>query len=268
MRHIGILGLTAFVILHFCYGVSAQDQGQSMQTWVWGEDEGELLKSKTQRMLEEYENDDSRTVVDEIWDARTKIGDLTRKRAETFNRLNDDLTKEREPIAADINFFNNVVSLRKKDDLDRWIEDRKATFNREGGERRIGIINPYDNTKYYRYYNEKGDLIVSEVRNSYELIEEQKADWDKTYKRAQYAAETIQNDYESMIDSYGKIMTLQAMIAERRQREAQQREAERREAERRDDGLYDLQNDPPLFGPNRGGPYDGAINRGGTMVMP
>ncbi|MEQ8786423.1 MAG: hypothetical protein RIC55_08990 [Pirellulaceae bacterium] len=196
--------------------VFAQDRGQSMKTWTYGEDKANLLKSDLQRILEKYQ-DDEPTELDELFGVETKASQLNRERVENFNALNRDLGKQREPIAADIDFMNNVTSLRKKDDLDRWVEERMQKFNEDGGVQRLGVVNPYDGSKYYRYYDDNGDLIVSEVRNSYELIEQQKADWDKTYERAQDALESVGGDMREMARTFSDIKTIQAMIAQRRQ---------------------------------------------------
>src|SRR5262245_43974095 len=60
-----------------------------------------------------------------------------------INQSIDKLSSEREPLAAKIEFFNNVKSLRTRDDADKWVDEARKEWDAEVGPR-IRIRNPYN----------------------------------------------------------------------------------------------------------------------------
>lgn len=131
------------------------------------------------------------------------------------------LRSQRDDLADQTTIVNNVISYRKKDDLARWVEDAKKRWNAESGPR-IRIFNPYEMSSYSRYYDEKGNLMVSEVLNSYEYLQQQRQDWEKARKRAEESVDSLERDYAAAAKQYGIVQTarsdLAASLAEARRR--------------------------------------------------
>jgi hypothetical protein len=122
------------------------------------------------------------------------------------------LSSRRDDLADQTTIVNNVISFRKKDDLARWVEDAKQKWGATSGPR-IRIFNPYDMSSYARYYDENGNLMVSEVRNSYEFLQQQRQDWDKARKRAEQSVDMLERDYAAAVRQYGVVQTTQSALA-------------------------------------------------------
>jgi hypothetical protein len=122
------------------------------------------------------------------------------------------LRQRRETLADQTAIVNNVVSFRKKDELARWVEDAKQRWGAESGPR-IRVFNPYEMSSYSRYYDENGNLMVSEVRNSYEYLQQQRADWEQARKRAEQSVDLLEREYAETVEQYGTVQARQSELA-------------------------------------------------------
>ncbi len=150
---------------------------------------------------------------------QTESARITRVNQE-LPRLNQEinvLTSNREPLASQIDFMDNVVSLRKKDDMERWVEAARKRWDADNGGHRVGVSNPYNSNEFYRYYDKNDELVVSKVRGDYDTLKQQSAAWDQSYKRARDAAESLNNDYDAVVSQFSKITAIKAQIAESQQ---------------------------------------------------
>jgi hypothetical protein len=134
-----------------------------------------------------------------------------RQRAADVNDGIPQLSLQRDRLASQTGFMNNVISYRKRDDLDNKVEELRRKWDAQYGPR-IGIVNPYTGSSYYRYYNDKGDLVVTKVKGDYELLERQRADWEQSYRRARWALDSVQGDYDKLQQQYGYVTALKAWI--------------------------------------------------------
>lgn len=122
------------------------------------------------------------------------------------------LRQQRESLADQTTILNNVISLRNRDELSQWVDDAKKRWNAESGPR-IRIFNPYENSSYSRYYDENGNLMVSEVRNSYEWLQQQRQDWEKARKRAEQTVDSLEREYNDVAKKYGNVEAAQSKLA-------------------------------------------------------
>jgi hypothetical protein len=139
----------------------------------------------------------------------------TASRAIAYTQTVDQLSATRDQRASQTEYFNNVTSLRTKDALDRWVEAQRKRWHAENSGSRIGITNPYDGSSYYRYYDDKGNLIVSRVKNDYgNFSQQQYEDWQRSYNQAKEVYDRLQGDYKQISDQYGEAMALKGRIAD------------------------------------------------------
>ncbi len=149
---------------------------------------------------------------DEAVQLQRRLQEALLGNAADYNADVSRLTSERDALADQTTILNNVISFRKKDDLARWVDDAKKRWGAESGPR-IRIFNPYDLSSYARYYDEKGNLMVSEVRNSYEYLRQQRQDWEKARRRAEEAADSLERDYAAAARQYGVVQAAQSDLA-------------------------------------------------------
>jgi hypothetical protein len=126
--------------------------------------------------------------------------------------------------------YENVISYRSKDDLMKAVDEmRKAAGALEGG-RHIGIYNPFDESSYIRYYDKDGNVIVSEARGDYNLLQEQQQYWEKESARVRERQDALRRDFDKYTQESERA------TAARQAREAR----ERAEAESRRQAMEEL----------------------------
>jgi len=140
---------------------------------------------------------------------KRQMDGLSRQRAKEYNDSIPRLSSRRDQLASQTEFMNNVISLRKRSELDEQADALRRKWNAQYGPR-IGIVNPYTGTSYYRYYNKEGDLVVTKVKGDYELLQKERADWAQSYKRAKWALDSVQGDFDKLQQQYGEITALKA----------------------------------------------------------
>ncbi len=136
-----------------------------------------------------------------------------RATAANYNSSVDALWNSSPNIGMKTDFFNNVTSLRKKDDLDKWVNDSKEKWGATYGPR-IREFNAYDGSEYSKYYDEKGDLMVTKVKGDYELHKRQSDDWSQAYKRANDTKDLAEKQYNDAVAKYGAIQTAGSEVAD------------------------------------------------------
>ncbi|OAI57154.1 hypothetical protein AYO47_01790 [Planctomyces sp. SCGC AG-212-M04] len=177
------------------------------------DDHAALSESEIQRISDELSRD---------------LGAYEEKRSRQESAINsqvDQLSDQRATLEPKIDFFNNVTSLRKKDDLDRWVEEAKVKWQADG--RRIGVINGFTGESFYRYYNKEGELVVSRVKGDYDMLKQQQEAWDRSYQKAKWAAAELNNDYEKVEQTYGRVTAIKAQYAAQREAQLAAEQAER-----------------------------------------
>src|SRR5262245_24261510 len=112
---------------------------------------------------------DSQKAVDDAVSLQRRLQQQLLGDTADVNATVSSLRRQRQDLADRTAIVNNVISFRKKDDLARWVEEAKQKWGAESGPR-IRLFNPYDMSSYARYYDERGNLMVTEVRNSYEYL--------------------------------------------------------------------------------------------------
>jgi hypothetical protein len=130
----------------------------------------------------------------------------TQTSAATYNGMADRLSASVPPAAIKTEFFNNVTSLRTKDDFAKWVDKTKDDWGARYGPR-IREFDPYNNTEYSRYYDAKGQLMVRAVQGDYELFKRSHDDLRQSYKRAVDAKEKAEQDYKDAVDKFGDMQT-------------------------------------------------------------
>jgi hypothetical protein len=146
-----------------------------------------------------------------------------------LNSTINGLSKNANPLEAQTEFMNNVTSLRTKDAMQKWVEEKRKKWDAEAGPH-IRIANPYDGSLWERYYTKEttgkdgkridgGDLVVSRVKDSYELLERDREAWDQSFKRAKQAADSLNNDYVEVVRQYGLVTAIKAELADARRTE-------------------------------------------------
>jgi hypothetical protein len=136
-----------------------------------------------------------------------------RNTAADYNSTAARLTAKAPEIGMKTDFFNNVVSLRKKDDLDKWVDQKRGEWGAKYGPH-IREIDVYKGTEYTRYYDDKGDLMVTKVRGDYDQFKQQADDWNQSYKRAVWAKEKAEKDYNDAVNQYGQLQTLGSKVTD------------------------------------------------------
>jgi hypothetical protein len=149
---------------------------------------------------------------------------LTRE-AQVNSDINS-LNASQPALEAKTNFMNNLPSLKTVDALDKWVADARQKWGADHGPH-IGISNPYNDESYHRYYTNAtydkngkitsgGELAVSVVKGDYDMLKRQAADWDQSYQRAKWAADSLNNDYQRVADQYGTVTALKAKLEDLR----------------------------------------------------
>jgi hypothetical protein len=122
------------------------------------------------------------------------------------------MQRQRETLVDQTTILNNVISLRNKDELSQWVDEANSNWGAESGPR-IRIFNPYEMSSYARYYDEAGNLMVSEVRNSYEYLQQQRQDWAKARQRAEQSVEMLEREYAEAVQQFGVVETARSQLA-------------------------------------------------------
>lgn len=197
-----------------------------------------------------------------------------------YQSISGSLSARRTPLASQTEFMNTVTSFRTRSELDQQVEVLREKWNAKYGPR-IGIVNPYEGTSYYRYYDEKdGQLMVTKVQGDYELLKRQRDDWQTSFQRAKETRDAAEQAYAAYSKNYGEYQAMQSELASAKvaaeQRLSQfaaanaERERQRiaAEVERRRGNLYDIEKDPPIFenGSSRSNQF--PRNVGGRLVSP
>ncbi len=132
------------------------------------------------------------------------------KAVDNYQRNWTAVKDERELWLARNQIYDNVISLRSKDNLQQYLDeqrDRLGVGDRQGYER-IGEYNPYDGRSYIRYYDkDTGQLKISEVRGLREDLERQRQDIEKHRERLARSAQDVEDKYSTAIDAYNKADT-------------------------------------------------------------
>jgi len=207
MRYFAILLVIAFLAI--TTPVRADDTDAVAQKSAALDKQISDLVTRLDKVWDSPEGDQLEKQIDQLQAQQTE---LMNQRVKNSNDSVRQLTKDRDPLAAQTDFMNNVISLRKKDDLDKWADEMRKKWDADTGQR-IGIINPYDGSSFYRYYDKDGNLVVTKVKGDYDLLKQKDDAWDQSFKRAKWALESVQGDYQKMEDQYGKVMALKAKIA-------------------------------------------------------
>jgi len=150
---------------------------------------------------------------------------LPAREAQVNSDINS-LNASQPALEAKTNFMNNLSSLKTVGALDKWVADARQKWGADHGPH-IGISNPYNDESYHRYYTNAtydkngkitsgGELAVSVVKGDYDMLKRQAADWDQSYKRAKWAAESLNNDYQRVADQYGTVTALKAKLEDLR----------------------------------------------------
>jgi hypothetical protein len=130
-----------------------------------------------------------------------------------------ELKDERELWLGRNQIYENVISLRSKDSIQKALDEQRTKLGvadpkvgfaydpnapKNVGYYRMGESNPYDNTSYLRYYDEKGQLKISEVRGLKADLERQSADIEKHRQRLIQSGQEVEDKYSTAIDAYNK----------------------------------------------------------------
>ncbi|MCI0682966.1 MAG: hypothetical protein L0Y71_12760 [Gemmataceae bacterium] len=120
------------------------------------------------------------------------------------------------PGELDAEYSNNVISLRNKSALDQEIDQLREKWNAKYGPR-IGLINPYEGTSYYRYYDDHGNLAVIKFREAYDGAERMRKDFAQARKRALDAADKVEQECQAAVYAYGVVVANQTKAAAARE---------------------------------------------------
>jgi hypothetical protein len=133
-----------------------------------------------------------------------------------------DVKDERELWLGRNQIYENVISLRSKDKIQQALDEQRSKLGvadpkvgfaydpnapKNVGYQRMGESNPYDNTSYLRYYDDKGQLKISEVRGLKADLERQRADIEKHRERLVQSGKEVEDKYSTAIDAYNKADT-------------------------------------------------------------
>ena len=167
------------------------------------------------------------------------VPDFTRGADDSIQAANDyndsakSLSEQRGPMAARIEFMNNVVSLRKRDDFEKWAAERGDA------EQRLGIVNA-DGSSFYRFYDadgnlvgsasydSNGNLVDSVIEAEYDRLETEREAFEQKREELKTVREKLQERYGQIRDDYDRLSAAKRQIADlRRQREAERRRRQR-----------------------------------------
>jgi hypothetical protein len=140
----------------------------------------------------------------------------------SFNSTASQLAASRDSIAASTDVVNNVISYRRKSDLDNYLSTKSADQQAweqkfaSGDARRIQIVNPYDSNSYTRYYDEKGDWKLSVLQGDYNTTKFRAEEWTTYYNRAKQQYDNLDEQYNTLLQQQGQMAALQSQIADQR----------------------------------------------------
>lgn len=166
-----------------------------------------VSESEVQAIIREIE---SRTAA-----ARRNAGQTLQNQSAAvrdYGAQQSSLSASRDSLASQIDVMNTVTSFRNRDQLDQQLEQMREQWNAKYGPR-IGVINPYEGTSYYRYYDENGHLMVTKVKGDYELLQRQREDWQTAYRRAQETRSAAEKAYADYAAQYGEYQAVQSEFA-------------------------------------------------------
>jgi len=155
-------------------------------------------------------------VTQQIDDYRNKYGSYKQEVSQQNSQV-DQLVSDQTVYKQRYQIYENVISLRSKDAVQKWVDAARARLGASelDGYNRLGIHNPYDPSSYIRFYDKNGDLKVSEARNSYQLLEQQRQDWEQKAKRLRDQEAKINSDsYQSALNAYKGIPSLRQQLAQ------------------------------------------------------
>ena len=125
-----------------------------------------------------------------------------------------------------ISTFNEIISEWNKDPqvtsvaIDASIDRLRKKYSATSGSR-IGIHNPYTGESYVRWYDDlkndifdpSGYLVVSKAVGSYRMLERQRSDWAKAYRRARETLDARNREHDALAKYAGAITAAQGRIA-------------------------------------------------------
>ncbi len=197
-----------------------------------------LVQAQQQSYLRDAEYDYGRK---QIMVADTKNASTTAnlnlwKAVEDNQKRWVDVKDERELWLGRNQIYENVISLRSKDSIQKALDEQRTKLGvadpkvgfaydpnapKNTGYQRMGESNPYDSKSYLRYYDEKGQLKISEVRGLKADLERQSADIEKHRQRLIQSGQDVEDKYSTAIDAYskrtrpGKIWTNRPLVSRR-----------------------------------------------------
>jgi len=199
--------LTTLLVLS---GVQSVSRGQDDPDVAFSERLAQARRDAQQAEAEKRSLDGQYSTAIQSYDAtNTRM----QNRTAAFNKSADDLTASAPDISVKTDFFNNVTSLRTKDDLDKWVEKTKEKWGAQSGPR-IREFDAYNGTEYSKYYDENGHLMVTKVRGDYDLIKRENDDWKQAYKRAKDSRDLAEKTYNDAVNQYGQLQTLGSKVTE------------------------------------------------------
>ena len=180
-----------------------------------------LVQAQQQSYLRDAEYDYGRK---QIMVADTKNASTTAnlnlwKAVEDNQKRWVDVKDERELWLGRNQIYENVISLRSKDSIQKALDEQRTKLGvadpkvgfaydpnapKNTGYQRMGESNPYDSKSYLRYYDEKGQLKISEVRGLKADLERQSADIEKHRQRLIQSGQDVEDKYSTAIDAYSK----------------------------------------------------------------
>jgi hypothetical protein len=137
-----------------------------------------------------------------------------------FNWQVDQLKDDRELWLGRYQIYDNVISLRGKDAVMAWVDEarKKLGVSELEGYRLLGQSNVYDQQSYVRYYDNQGNLVMAEIRATYDELLKKKAEFDASVNRLHGEAAAISANYQAVLDSYRA--ERDALLAEAARQEA------------------------------------------------
>lgn len=177
--------------------------------------------------------------------------------AQNYTADNAAVRDEREVWLARYRIYENVISLRGKDEVMKYVDEQRARLgvSEQQGYQRLGIHNPFDGRSYIRYYDNDGNPKISEVRGFYDDLERQRQDLER--KRARLGDERKQVDdlYDQAKKAYDKALASKTDLDQAYQDWLAAREKDRQadEEARRAAAAARQPDDPPAGGGGGGG---------------
>jgi len=188
------------------------------------------------------------------------IDKATQAKANTFNQQVDKLADERELWLARYRIYENVISLRGKDQVMAALDEarKKLGVSELEGYQRLGVHNPFSGESYIKYYDAKtGELVIGEVRQLYKNLDAARTDFEQSSNRLRAEESRISKSYQDVLDEYKAARDAKQALEKSQddlntaRAQAAAAEAERqRLLQQQNNGLFDLGRDRVF--PNRG----------------